>query len=218
MCLWYSRQAVTELRNSCFHPWLESENKMGSVCSASTPQQKDLSLHRAWLNLLLFFFSSSSHTESFCCSLLESGSNTACVFLGHVTQKTHSPEEGNWVCLKTPGRGLPVTPAAAVLEHFGKSFPESPKQRHDRSNIHVAEPQEDIWNPQQEQAVGYVDVHHIYLFRVYLANLEGISWLPFKALIATVIFMSPVISENTGSLNGNNLSLPSFPPHRRSFL
>ena len=87
---------------------------------------------------------SSSLTESFCCSLLESGSNTACAFVGHGAQKSHSPARGGQVCLKPPGRGLPLTPAAVVLDHFGKSFQESPKQRHDRSNIHVAEPQEAI--------------------------------------------------------------------------
>lgn len=30
---------------------------------------------------------SSSHAESFCCSLLESGSNTAYVFVGHGTEE-----------------------------------------------------------------------------------------------------------------------------------
>lgn len=94
--------------------------------------------------------------------------------MGHSTQKSHSPAGDGQVCLKPPGKGFPLTPDAAFLDHFGKSFQETPKQRHDGSNIHVAEPQEDIWNGQQEQALGYVNVHRIYLFRVEQGNLEGI--------------------------------------------
>lgn len=93
--------------------------------------------------------------------------------MGHSTQKSHSSAPRQ-VCLNPPEGGLTVTPAAAVLDHFGKPFQENSKQRNDGSNIHVAEPQEDIWNPQQEQALGYVNIHHVYLFRVKQKNLQGI--------------------------------------------
>lgn len=176
MCLWYSRWAVTDPS-----PWITSftlglkgKNKtgLGLFCINTTAEGFDSASFLTQPTDVLPF--SSSHTESFCCSLLESGSNTACAFVGHGAQKSHSPAGGGQVCLKPPGRGLPLTPAAAVLDHFGKSFQESPKRRRDRSNIHVAESQEDIWNPQQKQALGYVNIHHIHLFRAEQGNLEGI--------------------------------------------
>lgn len=123
---------------------LKGNNKMGLnlFCINTTVEGFDSAPFLTQPTDVLLF--SSFHTESFCCSLLESGSNTACAFLGHSAQKNHSPPGRGQMCLKSPGRGLPLTPAAAILDCFGKSFQESPKQRHDGSNIHIAEPQECI--------------------------------------------------------------------------
>lgn len=73
----------------------------------------------------------SSHTESFCCSLLESGSNTASALVG----QNHSPAGGGQVCLEPPD--------CSWLRQLWKIPPGVSKDTTDL-NIHVVEPQEGI--------------------------------------------------------------------------
>lgn len=77
----------------------------------------------------------SSHTESFCCSLLESGSNTACAFVG----QNHSPAGGGPGVFKAPWKRFASD--SSCLRQLWKIPPGESKDTTDL-NIHVVEPQE----------------------------------------------------------------------------